>query len=438
MPVSLDPDKQLDLSARKYLAARLLRLTRTAHLQDELDNQTCSISGKNAHSNDGSATAILLDGLSSLLDTVILQCLEDEQSAINTKSLIHFLDSVQIGFEKSCAHFELTCKAFKRVDINTQQDSPEEDERDIDLFNCTNCGRAGWSCNGGLIDRHMIADPEGGLCLSFLKQIVENFASVAEGSYAEIVGETAAECSIPTIVLETYRNNSSTGTLPIDGEFQQPTSKAPAIMRIHWPVDGELDSAIKSLPYLVFHEVFVHGLQGAGLECPRFRVSDDCAFTEGAVDAVACDILLDRVLPMENALPKLLKPLYSELEQACREYHQLRFKKEERSKTALLDPANNIRGARYRGRSAIYNPLKQMREQARRDSSWLQRVILSLNLHLDKDQRREVFKLFNRLTSVKSLRMAMIGKLDVFLSTTDTEKLLSELHGLLHNDANAP
>ncbi|HET7411800.1 MAG TPA: hypothetical protein VFJ18_03980 [Pararhizobium sp.] len=414
MPVSLDPHHQLDLAARKLLAARLLRLSRTARFERDLLFEE--------EEKDGAAEAALLaPEFAAICDLQIARCYEHDTRGQEERSLIAFLEEVARNIAEASAHVDgdSACAARKALRTDARR-----------LFDCRKCGRPGLVCND-VVDIEMMSDPKGGRCLGFLTGMVEAFAKAAEGCYKELLGRNAACGMVPPIVLETFRMSRGHGSLPVDGEFEQTANRPQALLRIYWPMDETLDEAIKSLPYVVFHEVFVHAAQGAALKGPRFKVKETCAFTEGAVDAAGYDLLRDRVLTLPRLLPKPLEDFHVQMEEACREYHNKRFAKETTPPGALPAPGWEIRDARRRGRSHVYLLLKQIGREANRDRDWPGRVILMLNLCLDRQQRLDIYKLFHRAGERRTSRQRLADSLDTLLLAPDAAALIGAMRKLV-------
>lgn len=404
------------------MAARLLRLGRAAKLESELVVDAWDVIKETSSSDEIFKPDAVSARLFQIFDAEIYERLAEDQAREDPLSLIDFLTNVADQIDSASAHIAGEPVDEVRRSMRTMTKH----------FDCSNCGKRGMVCNGGIVDNNLFADPEGGRCLQFLVVMIESFAHAAEQYYRAVAGDSCPTTLIPSIILETYRNKKTCGTLPIDGEFQPPLIDAAAVLRIYWPIDKTLDQAILSLPYLVFHEVFVHGAQGSALPGPRFKVFDTCAFTEGAVDAVACDLLLKNVLSHPDNLPKELKELSADLYEACRDYHDKRFQYDADVTTAvLLEPGDKIRHARYLGRRQVYLLLREVQSICKRPDDWAERTILLLNLNLDKIQRREIFKLFGVARGRAATKLNLADPLDTFLVDRDADRLIKRLANLL-------
>lgn len=400
--VTFDPIQQLDLSARKVLAARLLRLIHDARMDQAAAEQT---------KDD-----------KTYRDTVraqIAATVEEDESTKDFWSLYRFLNVFGERVERFTQPYDTSTIVRSRAEMIGQ----------LGRFNCDVCGNRDIICKGGPADRILFREEGGARCLSFLSEMIEIFVRLAENRYREIVQSPLPVAIVPEMVVQTHRKNGTAGTLPIDGEFVQPYEDKSAVVKVFWPIDDDLDSAILSLPYLIFHEVFVHGAQGAARQDVRFPVEQDCAFTEGTVDAVACRILLDEILPDEDNLPEVLRPLAEGFYSQCKRYHNDRFDPPDADSDR---PGDDIRRARARGRDIIKRLLKGIGiKHKKRDPTWARRIILSLNLYIDARERMELYCLLDRLARRSAMKLALVDPLDQFDKDHDARALLDRLKKLL-------
>lgn len=302
-------------------------------------------------------------------------------------------------------------------------------------FDCNACGPPDRACNDTTrVDKAFFADPNDGLCLRFLKKTFELFAEEAERLYAAKVNGTRGV--IPErILLETHRKQpSARSTLPIDGEFVHANGDDKTTVKVFWPIPrGQLDAkvlddAILSLPYLAFHEVFVHGPQGAALQADRFAVHDGCHFTEGAVDVVAFRTLVDDVLMNYAALPPILSKLSDRFVTFAEAYNTERF-----DESALYDGAMDeeagVRIARTFGRIHIYNTLKRIGKTLRPEiDDWAERIILMLNLLMTEKERERFYYLMWTAHDRSDLNVHLVDDFDRFLEQGDVAWLIDRLN----------
>lgn len=398
--VRLDPENQLPLEARKALAARILHML----LENALDGLK----------PDGADCADFSVVVKQQIKRMIREDPLDDPWPLNV-----FLENLRKAVEEHTSAY--SGEAFETARQRLLPLDPH--------FGCGSCVEAGGGrpCTGAEGDRDMLGHQAGGLCLRFLKGMVERFAAIAENTYVAATGFKPSAPLIPPLALSTFHIEGDGGTLPLDGEFNIPPKiGGEASVAVFWPDtksgDQELDAAIRSMPYLVFHEVFVHGAQGAALPGARFLVDRDCAFTEGAVDCVAYDILAKHVLPSDQHFPKLLEPLRDEFSLACQEYNTARMKPPPKGSTKSGD---DIRRARYFGRTKIYDRLLEIAGEPKGldAATWVTRVVLTLNLYLPPNERQEFFKLINEAAERSNVLLSLFDPLDQFLTKRDVSKL---------------
>jgi hypothetical protein len=310
-----------------------------------------------------------------------------------------------------------------------------EFEDGIRHFDCEQCGPDSVVCNG-LVDP-LVFGSNGGACLRFLVDLVEEFVRQTSVYYAKYAGALARPDELPDLLVETEPWSGAHGTLAVDGELVPPgVGAAPedaAVIRVRWPKRGDVTQAILELPYLVFHEIFVHWPQGQASAAPGFQVESACSFTEGAVDSVACD-LLDEVLQDRKALPEVLRLLRDSIREAARAYHEERCKAPAHDGPEMDDPAHDILFARYAGRKTVHRTLQDLQTAWQRPGDWATRIILALNLQLTGDGRRRLYKLMRRAaTQVRDeTRAARIMPIfDRYLEDHDLRGLLDGLDSYL-------
>ena len=404
MNVQFDPVWQLDLPARKQLAARLLWLVRKAAVDDNL------AAPNPRHENRMKSVDYAIGGVET----------DDHRSL---EEYVNDLTDIVFGHEASLN------KANKDTAARAFDGSPFSG---VAHFMCSKCGsRKELICDGFLRDRKLFRDPKGGNCLRFLKEMIESFTRIAEHAYRIQAESDLQRPLVPPLIVETRRGTGSAGTLPIDGEFEPHATNNSATLRIYWPINDGLDRAILSLPYLIFHEVFVHGAQGAARDDRRFTVKDRCSFTEGGVDGVACEILLNDVLVDEDSLPPLLRGLRDEFSDYCRSYYQERRRYQPSdSDNDLAQRADRIRHARSMGYRKIFEFLRRVARASNRKNEWAYQVILLLNLHLDAESRVDFFKLLDKLGKHPKIEMPLADLLQRFIDDRDPMALLARLKQL--------
>lgn len=404
--VKVHPTRQLDLLARKLLAAHLLRLLHDAHLGPEA-------------SETEPGPANYRSFVRNLIEEVHKADLAKREAG-EVLTLHEFLTNYSARVAKTRSMYQ--GEPFETAQEKLAGGLPE--------FRCSDCGDpdSNFACKGGGADRLMFEHESGALCLKFLTDMIRDFTALTEAHYGELAGHRVPAPLVPEIVLETYRKRDAAGTLAIDGLFQPPHSDGAATLKVLWPLDRKLDDAILSLPYLVFHEVFVHGAQGAGRNGRRFAVDQDCAFTEGGVDAVACDVLLNQVLLDSENLPTLLQPLIGDFAEKCEDYHSKRFKAPE---MGADKPGDHIRRARALGRRYVAKLIRSVGVISKRDPDWADRVVLLLNLYLDPQQRKELFFILSRCEHLRRRKLMLADPLKKFEQDHDADALMTTLRTLV-------
>lgn len=403
--VTLNPELQLPLADRKALAARILNLL----LQHKLTELAA----------DRPESANFAQVVQQQIDTVLRA-----DPLENPWALDEFLNTFREEVHKHTSGYD--DPLFDQVRAILVPKGPH--------FGCNVCveDAEDMKCKDVMGDRFMLGHTDGGLCLRFLKGLVERFAKVAETTYADIVGDLPDSTQlIPHLSLATSKKPNPAATLPVDGAFVQPPKPDDAAeVEIIWPIRdgvlGDLDAAIISLPYLVFHEVFVHGAQGAACDGPRFLVDMDCAFTEGTVDCIAYDILSKHILPVSDNVPELLKPLRHEFNRAGDEYNQARMKPPERGSNR---PGDDIRRSRYFGRVKLLEFLNELSTNVLKFDAqpWVRRLVLTLNLYMTAEQRGQFFEILSQARDREALAITLFDPMDAFLEHRDVDRML---HGL--------
>jgi hypothetical protein len=309
----------------------------------------------------------------------------------------------------------------------------------IEGFNCSKCGPRKFVCNG-VVDEELFGPENGGRCLGFLREMVKLYAEFALTYYERELGQLLPD-RLPSIVIETHPARHES-TLPLDGELIPARLDGSeddfVTMRFRWPVTNELQDALLSLAYLVFHEVFVHYFQGLSANTPGFSVDNDCSFTEGAIDALACQVLLDELLRSDKHLPELLKPLQEAFKSYSQRYHEERFDfKPPKSAADYRDPLMPILRARFYGREKIYRWLRKLESDSKQPENWAYTILLALNLQLAPAQRERFYCSVDRLPhrGVAGLAVAKLA-LEEYRNTLDYKELLDTMESIVSNDSN--
>ncbi|MEM9147393.1 MAG: hypothetical protein AAGC57_14470 [Pseudomonadota bacterium] len=300
-------------------------------------------------------------------------------------------------------------------------------------------------CQGSLGDAIYLSEEDGGWCLSFLVELVEACVVASQRGYeahalsgAEVIGER--------LRLANRLARDTDSTMPIDARFVPQSDGEPASLEIIWPLEPDrLVDAVLLLPHLLFHEIFVHGAQIALIgRCDM--VDPECAFIEGMVGTVAYRVLTQKVIAKHAALPTLLKPLRWQFERQTHAYFGLRHGDEALSlppieglsrsglvlKAAEWTQARKIETAWRLGYHKIFEFFMSLPEPKNEDGDQYIRLILTLHLVLDREQRlsfaSHICKLRDGVASDPGWTPdALFRVLNHFQRLRDPDKLLERL-----------
>lgn len=322
----------------------------------------------------------------------------------------------------------------------------------VERTKCSECGAKPTACKGLASDiRHFQDGPvnAGGRCLSLIRELVDFFADQTERYLEEYRGSLSPRLLPQRIEIVVVPRRDCDRLLPLDAaiEFLRHEDEAEsAILTVRLPVgdarvtgaDFEtLDYALLSLAYALFHEVFVHGTQGrAGPPVPK--VEPTCAFTEGAVDTVAFDLLFEEVLADPTQLPEGVRPLGEAFRRQAKRFHNRRFDWVQMSPSqAARLPAIDDIALRQRnfGRERIYQPLVDIERRIPMPLGWARHCLVQLNLKLSVEQRTALGELadFWTPTDTKArteIQTALAGIVDSFLETGDSDTFLSRVEAM--------
>ncbi|MEE4188391.1 MAG: hypothetical protein V2I76_08085 [Roseobacter sp.] len=289
-------------------------------------------------------------------------------------------------------------------------------------------------CRGLFTDWKLFVDGAGrpgGLCLNFIRELTIHLSAFAEEWFKKHGGEHLRSPPESIVIRLDSLGETHDGTMPLDGSYDPDTG----VLVVEWPTDPEkpdvIDEAILMLPYLLFHEVFVHGGQGRALEDTIGAVPYDCAFTEGAVDAAARDLLVALVLP--EIPSETFRRLRMRTQDRCMAYGEERRRlsrdvavvSESRRKNA------KIRRARSYGALTVWETLKNLELHGNRPTDWKFRILTVLNLHMTLAQRDEfvmIASFWDGLTPETKDDLIVI--FDIFLKDRHVNDLLVRLDQL--------
>ena len=117
------------------------------------------------------------------------------------------------------------------------------------------------------------------------------------------------------------------------------------------PPDSLDHSNIRDIPYLIFHEIFVHSAESWGATSRRTPTNELCAFREGFVDAAGAQVL-ERGLADPGLRSHLHRPYSEVYSRAARTRHSGRMRytgRKEGSSNAEAAQMERVTAARNRG-----------------------------------------------------------------------------------------
>lgn len=417
MNVQLNPDRQVSLAHRKRMAVELL---------------VSCCTDRNALLELIEPDTAATRNFTERLTLVARQCVrsDEDPASIGRKSLIDLLREIEKGVsEWDALDADVGAKKILKKFASG-----------LDSFDCYSCGKTGCVCNGVIDPVLLQSAPNeglfGGKCLEFVVKLVEAFAEVTIEKYRNISASILKESELPEILVESEPWLGQ-GTLAVDGELVPPgaddgaTSKA--IVRVFWPRSGDLSKAILQLPYLLFHEVFVHWVQGHASSGGQFQVDSGCNFTEGAVDSVACEVL-DDLLRDDRRLPGVLSGLRESIREESTRYHEERCAEPPAEFVrASASPADDIFQARRDGRTCVHRHLQLLQRESGRDEDWANKIILLLNLQLTREERETLYFQLRRMKQKPKARSGLfVRAFDAYLENFNLEQLTDRLSGILN------
>lgn len=302
-------------------------------------------------------------------------------------------------------------------------------------FSCTDCSAyENRVCRGRFSDWKLFVDGEkrpGGLCVDFVRELTIDLAKVAEEMFEEhCVGDLRDPPDKIVVCLDSLGDNHD-GTMPLDGSYDPDEGE----LVVQWPTDPDnpeaIDDAILMLPYLLFHEVFVHGGQGRALESSIGDVPFSCSFTEGAVDAAARDYLVAKVLPELES--ESFQRLRMQAQARCVKYGQKRaqFSLGITGSSDSRRKNEKIRSARAYGLFMVWEQIKNFELHGGKPASWKFELLTALNLHMDLEQRDKFMECAEFWEGLSSkVKDDVVVMFDIFLIDRQVNDLLGRLNEL--------
>ncbi|WP_299955736.1 hypothetical protein [uncultured Roseobacter sp.] len=299
-------------------------------------------------------------------------------------------------------------------------------------FSCAKCSaHTNRVCRGRFSDWKLFVDGEaqrGGLCVEFIRELTELLSKFAEAWF-----DTHCQASLRdppekiVICLDSLDENHD-GTMPLDGSYDPDKG----LLVVQWPTDPDnpnnIDEAILMLPYLLFHEVFVHGGQGRALESSIGDVPFSCSFTEGAVDAAARDLLVAKVLP--DLPSKSFRQLRMQAQDRCNDYGQKRAQLSRGMAGSSDSKRKNekISNARAFGTLMVWEQIKNFELHVNKPATWKFELLTALNLHMDLEQRDKFMECADFWEGLQSsVKDDVVNIFDTFLEDRQVNDLLRRL-----------
>ena len=158
-----------------------------------------------------------------------------------------------------------------------------------DELDCTKC-TAEEPCSGRILrDAALVA--AGGLCLSVVTRMFAALVDLATKGYRDVHSSSAP--AIIRIVLKTEISRRDGGELGGKTEFPQADALAArqASVTATLPLTEFGPQHLARLPYVLFHELFVHCPESWASVGPRRHTKETCGFREGFVDGAAASLL---------------------------------------------------------------------------------------------------------------------------------------------------
>lgn len=159
---------------------------------------------------------------------------------------------------------------------------------DVSCQKCQGCSAgAAAQCTGHLLDSDIVAG--GARCLEFVTELFDFLVRLAERRYARLLPDTPA--NELRVRLKT-RHHSKAELEAVTKFIDDAPSLRQAHVLVNLPLHALDETHVKRLPYMLFHEIFVHAPEGWETNGPRVETNELCAFREGFVDAAALFVLV--------------------------------------------------------------------------------------------------------------------------------------------------
>jgi hypothetical protein len=153
---------------------------------------------------------------------------------------------------------------------------------------CGHCTKNS-SCTGKPVaDAAVVASPNSGkTCMSY---VIETFLKLVDyaGKYYNDLTSLSGKLTIRLTATHTIEDLLSGQTEVMSGDRSDDRR---ANVRIILPVDHFNENHLSALPYILFHEIFVHTPEAWTTKGPRIATPEYCEFREGFVDTAAAYLL---------------------------------------------------------------------------------------------------------------------------------------------------
>lgn len=266
---------------------------------------------------------------------------------------------------------------------------------------CSHCttGTTPICCNSPEHDRANInSEP---LCFGDLREIIDCALKWSAETYEQYLPPSI---SLPEISLAV-----SLG-LAMQGETEKriaaSTKKARSQVSGKATLECDLDFHVNlynqydyfSIPYVVFHEVFVHVFQSLINFSERENCGAGCVFTEGVMDCLAAQVLRER-LPELNIRSHWREYLIEKFRDVSDEHHRARHRLADVEDERKFDDTYMARSHRALGYN-VFERLVDEEAQSWKFGRNVRQDLITLNVILaTKEQRREVSRVLMYLSS---------------------------------------
>jgi hypothetical protein len=218
---------------------------------------------------------------------------------------------------------------------------------------CTTCAcRAGRSpCNNTSQDEAILQ--HGMVCWEFVSALFDSLVELAHKHYQPLLpaaGPAALDVELHTRI-------AATEDLAAQTQFNQDhAAQRRAQVILDLPHEHLTDRHLHKLPYILFHEIFVHTAE-AWLEPAKRRPTNErCRFREGFVDAAAAHLLSAALAESPHAFPEKYRSFAAELARQVSDAHSARHSNDDPELSLGTEAAihkRNMITARRDGRAAF-------------------------------------------------------------------------------------